>query len=688
MASRFVTDMRDTAPERVDSNIIYQIQAEPDAYGSFIPVQLGEGRFAKVYKAWQRSDGQNLRQVAIKILHNTARYVDQNLFQQEIALLKELSAASMSHVVSVLDVVQLGPMIMCGCGKIYNPLCPQCGRFRLQGRDTDNKEYPSLACPDGQCGYSVSAMNIEMQYQKLTSAPAKVCCKEGPFASRGTIINFVNRPAVVMELQETRLDAFGETRRQEMQSRCESGAQESLNDRATQPVAKAPEGVRAQLRIAQGAWSSVLQSARAQQQVARRLRVQRTLALDKLMLMVQVAESVAWLHGEMGIIHKDLTPDNVMVNLAAEKLSKAPVKMKGRPSISVDEILRDCVSYPTSSIKVIDFGLSDRQKLSRKWYEEKDIINAGIDKAPYFSPEALQRIQRLNCRLEIDTERSRFVLPSELKDSNLSVHKGDILAFQWDINHEHDLTILHVEHDAKTQRSYAYFEGRPPPLHQQRQFQIILPLSEAHDIYSAGALFYYILTEKHLQVQRLASFVSVIQTHPCELTATELLRRHGDSYRVHRDAIPIPDPEWRDRVMELILRAMVRGRRDSFNACRSERGPESALSLLWETKRIYRGYQEQILAEPRLHRLQLRVAAVALVLLAATALGGLFWGVANKEKTLPPQAQRAEVTINEGTSTVHPVPSPAVEPPLRGALKPASQGVPVDGRRPASHQKH
>src|ERR1043166_4250690 len=105
---------------RVNSNIVYQILADRSPSGQHVPMMLGEGRFAKVYKAWQRSDGENIRQVAIKILHNTARYVDQNLFQQEIALLKELSGAPMNHVVGVLDVVQLGPMIMCGCGQIYH----------------------------------------------------------------------------------------------------------------------------------------------------------------------------------------------------------------------------------------------------------------------------------------------------------------------------------------------------------------------------------------------------------------------------------------------------------------------------------------------------------------------------------------------------------------------------------------
>jgi hypothetical protein len=160
---------------------------------------------------------------------------------------------------------------------------------------------------------------------------------------------------------------------------------------------------------------------------------------------------------------------------------------------------------------------------------------------------------------------------------------------------------------------YAYFEGLPPEPKQQEKIQMVLPLGEPHDIYSVGALFYYILTGDHLQVNNLSGFVNVLQTkaHACELTASALLRRHGDSYIVHRDAIPIPDRDWRDRVMELILRAMVRERSQSFNSSRSERGYKPALDLLWATKRIYHGFQQQILSEPRLRSMRLSMASAA-----------------------------------------------------------------------------
>ena len=653
------------AADRVDSNIVYQILSRIDDKGNSIPFLLGEGRFAKVYKAWQRSDGENIRHVAIKILHNTARYVDQNLFQQEIALLKDLSVESTKNVVSVLDIVQLAPMIMCGCGKIYSPLCPICGRMPLHGRDTGDKEYPSLACPDNQCGYFVSAMNIEQQTRKLSSFPAKTCCKEGPFASAGTVINFVDRPAVIMELQDNRLVDFGEVRRQYFHARC-FGSPDTATLRKPVDELKLPapgRGARASLGSSLGHWYSMRPFSAGRRQSLAQERLHRAMALDKMMLMIQAAESVAWLHGDMGIIHKDLTPDNVMVNLLVDHTAK--LQTKRQASITVDEILRDCVSYPTSTVKVIDFGLSDRMKLSRKWYEEKDIINAGMDKAPYFSPEALQRSQRLNFRLEIDEERRRFSIPPELRDSDLSVHEGDILAFQWDLNHDHDLTVIGVEHDAQTGRCYAYFEGQPPPAQQQRQFQLVLTLGEAHDVYSLGALFYFILTESHLQVKNLSGFVSVIQTRDCELTASELLRRHGETYIAYRDAIPVPDLAWRDRIMELILRAMVRGRRHSFNTSRSERGPEPAYELLWETKRIFRGYQEQILSEPSVSVLKRQVASAAMLTVAAA----IAVSVVLFRDPKPAGARHADSTNLSAAD--------GIEAPSRGMRKPGPSIPPV-----------
>jgi hypothetical protein len=51
---------------RMRSDIIYKFLPLSEKEGQpRVPHLLGEGRFAKVYKAWQNSDGQNIRPVAI-----------------------------------------------------------------------------------------------------------------------------------------------------------------------------------------------------------------------------------------------------------------------------------------------------------------------------------------------------------------------------------------------------------------------------------------------------------------------------------------------------------------------------------------------------------------------------------------------------------------------------------------------
>ena len=76
------TLIHSTNIDQVGANIIYQIVVETTPCGACVPVELGEGRFAKVFKAWQRSDGQDIRQVAMKVLHNTATYSHQDLFDR------------------------------------------------------------------------------------------------------------------------------------------------------------------------------------------------------------------------------------------------------------------------------------------------------------------------------------------------------------------------------------------------------------------------------------------------------------------------------------------------------------------------------------------------------------------------------------------------------------------------------
>ena len=115
-----------------------------------------------------------------------------------------------------------------------------------------------------------------MQYKRLTSSPAKSRCVEDR-RHEGTIINFVDNRQSFWSLRNARWPRA---------VRSERNTSKSMSSRTTKPRTviptsggKTPTGPRA-------------------------ARLERAIALDKLMHMVQAAESVAWLHTEMKIIHR------------------------------------------------------------------------------------------------------------------------------------------------------------------------------------------------------------------------------------------------------------------------------------------------------------------------------------------------------------------------------------------------
>ena len=69
-------------PLEITSNVSYELHVSVDSEGSVVPVQMGSGKFAKVFRAMQRSTGRDIQPVAIKVLHD---YSDLQAERQERA---------------------------------------------------------------------------------------------------------------------------------------------------------------------------------------------------------------------------------------------------------------------------------------------------------------------------------------------------------------------------------------------------------------------------------------------------------------------------------------------------------------------------------------------------------------------------------------------------------------------------
>ena len=94
----------------IQASVSYDVLAQTQPDGTSTPVLIGSGKFAKVYKAWQRSARRNVRPVAVKILHDHATLADERLFKQEIDLLKELTTVRSVNVIRTLDIVRVPPL--------------------------------------------------------------------------------------------------------------------------------------------------------------------------------------------------------------------------------------------------------------------------------------------------------------------------------------------------------------------------------------------------------------------------------------------------------------------------------------------------------------------------------------------------------------------------------------------------
>ena len=598
------TGLTNAIAKELRSEITYELVSGADAEGSTVPVLLGRGRFAKVYKAWQRSSGHNVRPVAIKILHENLDQRGEQLFHQEISLLKKLSSSTAVNAISILDILQLGPMAMCAnCAQIYHPRCPLCGEHPLERFNPPSEAYPALRCRNhGRCKYVISGEHVLNSSHVLFQPPSKTCCahEKGARAQRGTLINFVDRDAVVMEFLGQDLPHFHESRRRTYARLC----------RQHGVLLPGPLGeLGALLEVEPIAGVTQLTPARPQEIEF----VQKVILLEKMLLMVQLAESVAWLHGEQQIVHKDISPDNIMV-AALPVEDEEGDDWRGLLESGLGEALTSLATYPSFTAQVIDFGLADHVNLTRHWYEEP-VQNFAAEKLSYLSLEARQRKRRIYQRIDFDLLTRTFVIPDALrpdKAGEQAIKIGDLLIDESDPSHYFCIEITGVEQDAQDPRTFrASFSGDVPPNPHGRQFDLVHRLGEPHDIYALGAVFYFILTGEHTDVRKLTNIADLLQDAPQPLRA-DVLEQCIPSYKLCRDRLP--EPHYQDDLMILILRAMVRSQPESFVQSRIDRGPEPARRLLHDTRHLYNRLKSELLSASTLRSLdELRSGHVRLL---------------------------------------------------------------------------
>lgn len=559
--------VEESTAEQIGSRLQYVFRMRRNRAGLWVPMELGQGKFARVFKGELQIAGQPARAVAIKVLHSQATVAHERLFETEIAHMRALGDTDGVNVVRIFDVIPLGPLLLCGCGRVYHPRCPSCGKAPLERTEIEEHTtlYPALTCP--KCSETISASQIMTRAQALHSKLARVCCHDKGAAAIATILNFADRGAIVMEQIPLGLKDFAERRRAEVREQLRAKGVDlgALSRRPAMPRALAAVSRWLPARLAPDSSAEV---------------IEKVLLLEKVKVVAQLAEAVAWLHGDKQVVHKDLAADNVMVRLEGAR-GAGDWRGEGRNDVRVQDLLHDLASATTFRATLIDFGFADANGKQRSWYDQVDV--AGENKKPFLSPEARHRRRDFAVQrpIEFDAAQKSFEIPEVMrsKDPRDALMAGDVLSYALDLNHTYDIEITDV------QGTVAKYQGVAPDLKEIEDFPrffVERPLLEPHDIYGLGALFYFLLTEDNNNFERLHSLADSVERFGRPVITPSL--RGRDHYLDVRDAIR--SPYWRDELLVIILRALTRGLPGSYAKSRIDRGPRPAQRFMLEVKRM------------------------------------------------------------------------------------------------------
>ena len=558
--------------------ITYEFPSRREANGIHVPIVLGAGKFATVFEAKMKHRVLGVRRVAIKILHPYASYRFINLFDQEIKLLSDMGAKHGDGVIVAVDIINVGPLVMCRCGRVFTPQCPQ-GHGPLTTRTPQpNEPFPMLICgDDNDCDVRISAEHIRNDSAKLFKS--KQCCSTRDTHYEGTIINFRNCRAIVMDISDHSLDGF---LREEVLPITRSST--------TLPVVAVVERKHLQpealWEFARRLVSKFIPANPAKIAHDRERARQKAAIIERIRVMIELATTVERLHSSE-IVHRDLAPDNIMLKSRAE-VHNARMQINAENLEYIKHILAQKLLQPHFTVCLIDFGLADKKKHSREWYDDEQ-VDRGRDKMAFWSPEAA------HVRLKVNTSDITVFDPNDPRRANgllgeirirpnstFEFMQSDIIVDRNDTKYNSTVRIEEIRTDGDGTK-YAVFSGSLPVDYRSAHLEQIPTLGEPHDLFALGALLYHLFVNDTGLTDAFRTFVLLYGNSGRPVTVD--VASKDEYYIMARDRFPLD--HWKDEIMIIAMGAMIRGKEGSCAASRTEFTPAPIRRFLWALRRLH-----------------------------------------------------------------------------------------------------
>jgi serine/threonine protein kinase len=571
-----------------ESLVTYEFPSKREKNGNHVPILLGSGKFAKVFEGKRKHKVLGVRRVAIKVLHPHASYRFINLFEQEIRLLSEMGAKHGDGVIVAADIIHINPLVMCRCGWVFTPQCSNGHGPLVTKKPESNQPFPMLICPDNHCDVRISAEHVTNDYGKLFKS--RHCCTATDEQSVGNIINFRRCKAIVMDISEHSLDRFVA---QDLLPIARSD--KSLPLPPNNPNTASP--IRAVLDFATLIVNKILSRIPLPPSLSRppddamithhgeRI-LQKTAIMERIKIMLELAMTVERLHSSE-IVHRDLAPDNIMLKSIGEATTTS-IAINAQNCAYAKLILAQKLQQPHFKVCLIDFGLADRKKCAREWYDDEQ-VDRGRDKMAFWSPEAS------NVRLRVPTSDIALFDPSDPRRANgllgeirirpnstFEFMQGDIIVDRHDTKYDNAIRIKEVRADGDGSK-YAMFSGTLPADYRSAHLEQIPTLGEPHDLFALGALLYHLFVNDTGLTDAFRTFVLQYANKPKTVTVDEAIK--DEYYVMSRDRLPFD--YWKDEIMIIAMGAMIRGRDGSFAADRTEFTAAPVQRLLWALRRLH-----------------------------------------------------------------------------------------------------